>query len=170
MDADESIVTSSLVAVVLASVVTGPAIGLVDVTPAPDARLVGDGTATVSAVELDTESFRFERGRFGSGVDYLRVPDPTVQFASVSGRPRVVYRVSVPAVGVERLQTRLLSSGDRHARVSMSDRAFPRCGCDLAIGNEPHLVIVEIRIQSFDVDKTVYSTTLVLDPPAGGHR
>jgi hypothetical protein len=169
MDADESIVTGSVVAVLLVLLVTGPAVGLVDVTPRSDARMVGDGTARVSAVDLNVESFRFEPGRFGTGADYLRIPDPTVRLASVTGQPRIVYRVSMPAADVEKIQTRLLSPGDERARVSMADRAFLQCQCHRGVRDEPYLVLVEIRIQSFEVDEVVYNRTLVLDPLAGGN-
>lgn len=142
-------VTSILVALVL----SGPVIDGVDLTAPRSRATVSGGNATVEAVSIPAESFHIERGRFGTQAYYLRIPDATVTIESVTGRPRLVYRVVVPELGVERLQTRLLTeSADGRVTVRMADRALPTS----AVTARRYTGRLVVRVQSFDQDVTVY--------------
>ncbi|MFB6308627.1 MAG: hypothetical protein ABEH35_04785 [Haloarculaceae archaeon] len=110
---------------------------------------VGDGNATVTVESFPADQFRIDRGRFGTNVSYLRIPDIHLFVASVRGTPRLVYRIELPALGVDRVATDILTSrarGDR--RLTAQDRAIPYRDLD----NETYRATVTVRVQSFDVN------------------
>jgi len=160
MDASR-IVTLLSVAVVLGTlVVTGPLVGGTDAGRASPE--LGEGTATVESVQL-TGSPSFSPGRFGTGVVYLRIPDAAVEFASASGRSRLVYRVAVPALGFDRVGTASVDPGTTHRGVGMSDRAFAPDTLD----RDRYRVNVTVRVQSFAVDRTVFHRNVTVEAGDG---
>jgi hypothetical protein len=122
---------------------------------------LGDGTATVDVVEPTAETLSIDRGRFGADVSYLRLPDLVVDVSNVTGRPRVVYAVRVPALGLDRVENRLIREEGR-LRVSMADRAYPPRGSGDGGLPEPGTYDgrLVVRVQSFASDRTVRNRTI----------
>ncbi|MBV0924282.1 hypothetical protein KTS45_08715 [Halomicroarcula limicola] len=145
--------------VVVVSVATGPLTG-VDVTE-QRATEFGDGTATVGAVTVDTAALRVTDGRFGTGVSYLRVPTATVTVTSVSDRPRLVYRVLVPALDVELTETAVVSKTGTY-RLVPDDRGMARGAADASTYDGT----LAVRVQSFTTDRTVYRENVTVEVAA----
>lgn len=97
------------VAVILGvTVLSGPAIGIVDLTtPRYDMSGVGEGNATVDVVEAPS-TVALERG-YQSESYYLTVPDARVRFAALAGKPIVAYGIEIPALGYSRSTTHFLT-------------------------------------------------------------
>jgi len=134
----------------------GPVLGAVDLTPETRDRL-GDGTAEATLVSEPDNGLYIDRGRFGTGVLYLRIPDAVVDVASVTGRPRVVYQVSVPGLDFERSATTRVDESGR-VRIPMDARAFTYT----RIENDSYRAEIEVRVQSFETDRTVASRTVTV--------
>ena len=131
--------------VVVVLVGAGPLTG-VDVTSV-QASTVGDGTATVTSVSVDTSALAVTDGRFGTNVSYFRIPPATVTVESVTGRPQLVYLVSAPGLNVDRTETRVVTR-DGTYRLEPDDRALSS-----AAAPGEYNVTVSLRIQSFETDR-----------------
>jgi hypothetical protein len=162
MDPTHATTAAAAVVVVVTLVLTGPLVGTVDVGAREDG--LGDGTATVDAVSLAHDP-AVTPGRFGTGVVYLRIPDAETRLSAVEGRSRLVYAFSVPALGFERVGNRQVTPGSPESvSVGMADRAFPRGQLD----RDRYTAVVEVRIQSFAVDRTVYADTVTVEVRTDG--
>lgn len=143
--------------VVVTLLATGPLVGVDAVRTQP--TTIGDGTAAVSDVRVDTSELRITAGRFGATVSYLRVPDASVAVESVTGRPRLLYQVTVPRLGVNLEAERLLTTGRSGTyRLAPGDRAFP----PEALDRETYHGRVQIRVQSFESDTTVFAENVTV--------
>lgn len=148
-----------VLAVVAATVLAGPAVDGVALTQA--SQSFGGGDATVADLEV-TDGPALETGRFGTGVRYVRGPTARATVRAVDGTPRLVVRVEVPALDVDETATTLLAEGDRgERRLSVPDRSLQRGERSAAVTAR-----TTVRIQSFDVDRTVYERTRTI----GGTR
>jgi len=133
-------------------VLTGPVVGVVDVATR-NPTTVGDGGADATVERLDTDGLVIDQGRFGAGVLYLRIPEATVSVDAVEGRPRIVYQVRVPSLGVDAVETKLLTAGDT-GTVRLDPRAR---GLDpAAVDDDRYVATVDVRVQSFEGDETIY--------------
>jgi hypothetical protein len=130
--------------------ITGP-LGGIDVTE--ETTALGDGTATVRILESGEREFAITDGRFGTNVSYVRVPDLRLDVESVSGQPRVLYIVRVPALGLDESNSRLLESTGR-LRVPLRDQAVR------TVSNESYEGRVIVRIQSFSGMETVRNQSI----------
>ena len=137
-------------------VLSSPVLGAVDLTPETRDSL-GDGTANATLVSEPNDGLYIDRGRFGTDVFYLRIPDAVVDADSVSGRPRVVYEVSVPGLDFERTATARIENPGQ-VRVPMDARAFtyPQ------VQNESYRATATVRIQSFETDRVVATRTVTI--------
>ncbi|MFC7249152.1 hypothetical protein ACFQJ5_04780 [Halomicroarcula sp. GCM10025324] len=144
------------VVIVVSLVATGPLVG-VDAT-GPPATEFGDGTASVGDVAIDTTELVVTPGRFGTDVDYLRVPTAVVQVDSVSGRPRLIYVVEVPALDRSLTDQAVLTSAST-TRLDPDDQAFERG----QLGNESYDATLTVRVQSFTESKTVYRANVSVE-------
>jgi len=99
---------------------SGP-VGGVDFSGEPAS--LGDGNASVTVVEPTPEQIVVTEGRFGTNVTYVRVPDAVVDVEAVSGRPRIVYTVSISGLA-ERQGTRYVGSTGR-MQIPVADQAVP---------------------------------------------
>ncbi len=137
--------------VVLALVTSGVGGGVAGHSPPS----LGDGTATLTVDSLPTDRLHVDEGRFGTDVRYLRVPDVTLRVDAVSGTPRLVYRVDVPALDVSQTTTKLLTgTAPRTLTVRGTDRAL----APGTVTDDRYTATVSIRVQSFTGDRTVLST------------
>lgn len=145
--APESIAVAVIAGVLI---LTGPAVGVVSVGGEPAA--LGDGTATVSEVTFDGDP-SIDRGRFGTGVVYVRPPAASVVVTDAVDAPQLVYRVAIPGLSYERTATRLL--GDARSgryRLAVPDRALPA----ERLRNDSYDVALSVSVQSFATDETVH--------------
>jgi hypothetical protein len=101
-------------------------------------------------------------GRFGTDVVYLRVPPATVEVASVTGRPRLVYVARVPELGFERLATTQLDPNTRGEQVVRMDA---RALSYDQVGNESYRVELLLRVQSFEVNEVVARRNVTVTAP-----
>lgn len=139
--------------ILLALVASSGALGG-DSAAGQGSQAVGEGTATVAVESLPTDRLRIDDGRFGTGVRYLRVPDVRVRVEAVDADPRIVYRVQVPALGVDDAATRSLTgTAGQTVSVRGVDRAFDPG----QVSADRYEAVVTVRVQSFDVDETVVS-------------
>lgn len=146
-----------LATVVVTLAFAGPLVPGLSATGEADPTLVGPGNATLSAVSVDTADFRFSDGRFGTGVVYLRAPDATLHVDRLTGQPRIVYRLRVPALDVDRISTRVLS-GPGAVTVGMDDRALrPE-----RLARSEYRAVITVRVQSRTIDRTVFNETITL--------
>jgi hypothetical protein len=152
MSADGPPVVHIVVAVVVfVMLLSGPGSGL---DFARDSASLGDGTASVTVVQPTDDQVRVTEGRFGTNVSYLRIPDLVVDVTALDGRPRVLYQVTVPELGIQKQNDDIVRSTGR-MRVSISDRALPP-GTD-AGGTTARLVV---RVQSFTGQSVVMNRTV----------
>lgn len=109
MDRSRLLVWGAVVLICCVPVLSGPVVGLVDLTKAP-LDGVGDGSATVDAVEAP-DTGQFDRA-LSSDSYVLKVPDARIHVAAIEGRPLVSYKISIPAIGYSRGTTHFLSPDD----------------------------------------------------------
>jgi hypothetical protein len=158
---DRTLPRATVAAVLLVVVLSGPLVAVVDLSDEPVAQQLGDGTATVSNVTLSAGEVRMTTGRFGTQAYYLRLPEATVDVASYDGRPRLVYRVRVPGLDLDRVETELLTGDSGRTVLRMPDRAFQFEHVD----DETYEGTVTVRVQSFERDETVYNRTVRIEIP-----
>jgi len=137
-------------------VLSSPVLGAVDLTPETRDRL-GDGRAEATLVSDPAADLFIDRGRFGTRVFYLRVPTAVVDVESVTGRPRVVYRVAVPGLDFERTATARVTDPGR-VRVPVDARAVPLA----AVANDTYRAEITVRVQSFEIDRVVAQRTATI--------
>ena len=119
---------------------------------------LGHGNATVSSVAVDVSDVRITPGRFGTDISYLRVPDAQVSVDDISGQPRLVYRLVVPALDRDLTATQLLDrSGPTTVR--LSDAAFTADQLDA----ESYEGRVTVRVQSISSDYTVFNESTTIE-------
>ena len=148
-----------LVVVLLTLLLAGPA-GLIGPADSGGSQ-VGEGTAELAIREPVDGPLLVDRGRFGTGVFYLRTPDLAAEVRSVTGSPRVRYEVRVPSLGVERSGHRVLHASDAGSviTVPLADHAVPRARLDA----ETHRARVLVRVQSFTGQHVVTNRTLPVE-------
>lgn len=154
MDRLRALRWSAVAVVVTALLMSGPSVGLLEPSPERPAT-VGDGNASVSSVVVPGE-VSLDRGRFGTGVFYLRLPDVRVTVGDIRGAPRLRYHVDVGGLSVHDSVTKVLdedAAGTHRLRVR--DRAFQ----PEAVSESEYVVTLTVRVQSFDGDWTVSRRT-----------
>lgn len=98
--------------ILLVTLVSGPLVGLVDLTHEPpgcDAPL-GSGSATITVESLPDRA-TISKGQFGADTYYLDVPDGAVTVSNVSGQPLLAYDLSIRELGLSVGPTLFLCSG-----------------------------------------------------------
>ena len=145
--------------VAISLVATGPLFGLDVTRDSPDS--FGEGTATVTAVDIEYSELRVTDGRFGTDVSYLRVPTASVTVGSVTGRPRLVYVVQVPEAGIDAVSTTLVTDPDRTYTLDPGDQGMERDSV-----TEPVTGTVTVRLQSFSASRTVVSRNVTVEGQA----
>lgn len=148
---DHRSVPRVVVAVILVGMLLSGPVGGVDL--AREQLSLGDGTASVTVVEPDEETIRVTEGRFGTNVSYVRIPDLVVDVTNVDGQPRVFYQVSIPELGIEKQNDKIVRSTGR-LRVPISDRAVSG---DVATPTTARLVV---RVQSYSGGEVVLNRTV----------
>lgn len=105
--------------IVSVTIISGPLVGAVDFTPNTsndDGTFApGTGKVDVEVHSLPTEA-KLEKGSYGAGAYYLRVPDATVNIKRVEGQPMLVYKLRIPEMGFSRGTTHFLDAGTAGTR------------------------------------------------------
>jgi len=109
MDRSQVLVAGAVCVICGVTLLSGPAIGLVDLTQSRTAGL-GEGNATVAAVDAP-DTARFDRA-LESESYYLEVPDVRVRLASVTGQPSLSYKLRINEMGYTRSTTFFLTESD----------------------------------------------------------
>lgn len=104
MNRPGTVALSTLLVFLLVSVVSGPLVAGVDLTPQrTDAQFPGlddeTGTLTVTETTVPTEGYRLERGVAGSGIYKLSIPTATMELESVTGAVTVIYQLEITDIG-----------------------------------------------------------------------
>jgi hypothetical protein len=149
--------TVAVIGVVLLA--SGPLVGAVDLTPERRDQTVGDGTAAAALTSNPTDGLRIDRGRFGTNVSYLRIPPIRVDVRDVTGRPRLLAKLRVPALGFDRSATRVLSS-DTAGPVVL--RLSPRAFTPDRIANDTYRGRLTVRVQSFERDTVIVNRSVTI--------
>lgn len=136
-------------AVVATTLLAGPALGITDLTrPTP---ALGDGNATVTDVSV-VDGPTIEAGRFGTDVRYLRGPTVRATVDGVSGTPRLIVHLTVPAMDVDESVSTLLVAADRgERRLEIPDRPL-----DGAPPDDSVTATTTVRLQSFGGDRILH--------------
>lgn len=100
MDGSRIALYASIAVILTVTVLSGPAVGLVDLTTPRFGDNIGQGNATVEEVDAPTTA-RLDRG-FQSESYTLKVPDARIYAAAIDGQPVVSYRISIPEMGYSR--------------------------------------------------------------------
>lgn len=159
MDRERAPESIAIVLIAGVLLLTGPAVGVVPV--GGEAASLGGGTAAVSEVTLDGDP-SIDRGRFGTGVVYVRPPAASVVVTEAVDAPQLVYSVAVPGLSYERTATRLLGdAGSGRYRIAPPDRAVPRGH----VRNDTYVVALSVSVRSFETDETVHrrNVTVAVD-------
>lgn len=138
--------------VLVVLVLSGP-LGVVDLVEPGNPQL-GDGNATVAVLEPDDDQLRVTDGRFGTNVSYVRVPDLVVDVERLEGRPRIVYNVEVPALGLDPIDTQVVTAPGR-TRLTIRDQALPD-----QPAQDRYRGYLDVRVQSTEGQTIVVNRTL----------
>jgi len=109
MNRSRALLYAAVAVIVTVPVLSGPVVGLVDLTPTRYEGL-GQGSATIDGVETP-ETARFDRA-LSSDSYVLKVPDARIHVAAIEGRPLVSYKLSIPEMGYSRGTTHFLDADD----------------------------------------------------------
>jgi hypothetical protein len=98
MDVMRSISALTVGGILVASLLAGPLVGAVDLSPAEERAIPGDGDAKVEIISVPSEGRLVPRGYADSGY-LLSVLPATVEVSNLSGRPMLVYELRIRSVG-----------------------------------------------------------------------
>jgi hypothetical protein len=148
-----------LVVVVLA--VTGPFGPLSVPTEYAGDQAPGTGNATITVTDPPDQP-RFEPGRQGEGIYYLRVPDAEIEVRNLRGNPTLVYTVGIEELGYSRSSVHFLGAAGpgRHA-ISMDQDTFEGGRLD----RDTYNASLELVLRTEGTARELYrtGTTVVVD-------
>ncbi|WP_058997185.1 hypothetical protein [Haloarcula sp. CBA1127] len=116
-------VTTSVIAVMLGvTLLSGPLVPGVTLATEPEPIALETGNVTVSEIEMP-EEVRLEKGSYGAASYYLDAPPVRVEFANRTGRPTLVYELTIQEVGYTRTTNHFLddSTGGTYELTLASD-------------------------------------------------
>lgn len=108
------------------SMLSGPLVGAVDLTPVDrSAESIGQGQVDLSVQTVPTDGVVLKKGKYGSGTYSLVVPDAVVDIESVEGNPLLAYRIQIHAFNFTRVTTTVLDEEMQGViRVQMAPGTF----------------------------------------------
>ncbi|MFB6188412.1 MAG: hypothetical protein ABEI57_00875 [Halapricum sp.] len=121
----QSVVYGVVGVILLVTLVSGPLVGVVDLTHAQRCTApVGSGSASVTVDSLPDRA-TISKGKFGSEAYYLQVPDGAVRLSNVTGQPLLSYDISIPEMGLTTGPTLFLCAGQaRRQTLSIRQRTI----------------------------------------------
>lgn len=157
--ADTRAVRAAIACIVAATVVSGPFVGAVDLSRPPDAGFLTCQGGSANAEVVDPPGdLSLERGEFGAGT-YTFDGDPAVvEVDNVTGCPRLLYRIEVPALQFETRQVRFLEAGQA------GELAIPPPDGSLApatVDRETYEATVTVELEG-DERKVLYRTNVTI--------
>lgn len=131
MDWLRATVAATVGLIVAVTLVSGPLVGAVDLTPeaGDDAGPASNepASATVQVLEEPAGPVVLDQGEFGNDVYKLVVPPITVRVTDVRGAPTVTYKVRIFGLGYTRVTSYVLEPGTSAERriLEVTKTTFP---------------------------------------------
>ncbi|NHX39088.1 MULTISPECIES: hypothetical protein [Haloarcula] len=122
MERTRAVVTSVTAIILGVTLLSGPLVPGVTLASEPESVALESGNVTVSTVEMPDE-VTIEKGSYGAASYYLNVPPVRIQFANLTGRPTLVYKLTIEELGYTRTTNHFLddSTGDTYDLTLASD-------------------------------------------------
>jgi hypothetical protein len=104
------------------TLLSGPLVPGVTLASEPEPVALETGNVTVSAVEMP-DQVTLEAGSYGAASYYLDTPPARVQFSNLTGRPTLVYELTIEELSYTRTTNHFLdgSVGDTYELTLASD-------------------------------------------------
>ena len=110
MDTARMAVWATVILIVSITLISGPLVKGVDftrnTTATPDFA-PGTGSIEITVDSLPANA-RFDKGEFGAGAYYLRVPAAQVTVSDINQQPMLVYKIRIPEMGFSRGTTHFM--------------------------------------------------------------
>ncbi|PSQ15961.1 hypothetical protein BRD00_13195 [Halobacteriales archaeon QS_8_69_26] len=166
MNPERGAVYGVALVMVLASVASGPLVSGADLTHEPEALALdpGNGSVTVTSVEVPDDGFRLERGKFGSDAYYLESPPVRVNVKDVEGQPLVNYKLRIVEANVTNLRIYFL--GEEEEEAGGLDLKIPRSSFEPSDGDKDSYeaeVIVVVRDNKGDGPRIVHRENVTVE-------
>jgi len=159
MDRSTLLVYATAATIVGVTLVSGPAVGLVDLTsPRFDTSGLGQGTVTVDRVEPPDRIVL--GGSFQSESYRLQVPDTSVTLSDIEGKPILTYWVEIDALGYNRVSTYFLDESNEGARTLSVDSAT--LGGD-DVTEDRYNATLSLVVRANGNETTVYRSTVPVE-------
>jgi len=122
MERTRAVVTSVIAIILGVTLLSGPLVPSVTLASEPESVALESGNVTVSTVEMP-EEVTIEKGSYGAASYYLDAPPVRIHFANLTGRPTLVYKLTIEELGYTRTTNHFLddSAGDTYALTLASD-------------------------------------------------
>ena len=166
MNAERGAVYGVVLVTVLASVASGPLVSGVDLTHEPDVLELdpGNGSVTVTSVDVPEDGFYLEPGKFGSDVYYLETPKVRANVSNVEGQPLVNYKVRITEANFTNLRIYFL--GEEEEKAGGLNLEMPRSSLEPSVGaNESYEaeVLVVVRDDEGDGPRVVHRENVTVE-------
>ena len=122
MERTRAVITTVIAIILGVTLLSGPLVPGVTLAAEPEPVALETGNVTVSAVELSGD-VTLEKGSYGAASYYLDAPPVRVHFANRTGRPTLVYKLTIEELGYTRTTNHFLddSTGDTYMLTLASD-------------------------------------------------
>ncbi|EMA12704.1 hypothetical protein [Haloarcula marismortui] len=122
MERARAVITSVIAIILGVTLLSGPLVPGVTLASEPEPVALETGNVTVAAVEMP-EQVTLEAGSYGAASYYLDAPPAHVKFSNLTGRPTLVYKLTIEELGYTRTTNHFLddSAGDTYDLTLASD-------------------------------------------------
>jgi len=122
MERTRSVVVTVSTFIVGVTLLSGPLVPGVTLASEPEPVALETGNATVSEIEMP-ENVTLNAGSYGAASYYLDAPPAHVHFSNRTGRPTLVYELTIDELGYTRTTNHFLddSTGDTYELTLASD-------------------------------------------------
>lgn len=122
MERTRAVITSVIAIILGVTLLSGPLVPGVTLATEPEPVALESGNVTVSTVEMPDE-VTLEKGSYGAASYYLDARPVRIQFANLTGRPTLVYRLTIEELGYTRTTNHFLddSTSDTYDLTLASD-------------------------------------------------
>ncbi|WP_367175893.1 hypothetical protein [Haloarcula rubripromontorii] len=122
MEKTRAVIISVIAIILGVTLLSGPLAPGVTLATEPEPVALESGNVTVSEVEMP-EKVTIEKGSYGAASYYLDAPPVRIQFANRTGRPTLVYELTIEELGYTRTTNHFLddSTGDTYDLTLASD-------------------------------------------------
>ncbi|KAA9398759.1 hypothetical protein Har1130_11135 [Haloarcula sp. CBA1130] len=122
MERMRAVITSVIAIILGVTLLSGPLVPGVTLATEPEPVALETGNVTVSEVEMP-EKVTLEKGSYGAANYYLDSPPAHVHFSNLTGRPTLVYELTIEELGYARTTNHFLdeSTGNAYELTLASD-------------------------------------------------